>query len=625
MSFLSPLAFAFSLLAIPILLLYMLRLRRREQPISSTLLWRMVLRDRQANAPWQRLQSSLLLILQLLVLAALVLALARPTIEVPGISAQTVVLLLDASASMQAQDVQPSRFEVAKRAASRVLDDLSSSTRVTLILAAPQPTVLLSAEKDRGSLRDSLETAMASQGEADWEAAFRLAIGAMRGAGKASLVILSDGGLPLNGLPPVPGEVHYLPVGTGRENLAVRALALRPAGSGAELFASVKNYGDQAHRAVLSIYRDGQLFEAREIDLPAGQQADIVLDGLENIPAAYSAQLSPATGDFFQDPFALDNTAFAAYQPPSSANVLLVSPGNLFLEQILASLPGLKAYRSVAEDEAALSTGGFDTVVYDGILPEALPSANLLLVNPPSNDLFTVTGTFTETAPARVAPAPQTEFLDWSGVHVRSASQVALPEWSEPLVSAPGGPLVFIGETGGRRIAVLTFDLHQSDLPLQVAYPVLMASLFNYLNPWSGGLSIENSQVLRPGESIELAPPPAGEAWQVTIPSGEVISLDAGEDGAIFTQTNETGIYQVRTEGDGGAPDQAFAVNLFSTSESDLTVKPELNIGEAVVSAGLQDEIGRRDLWPWLAAITLLLLSVEWWVYFRPQRFPVPA
>ena len=78
MSFLAPVAFAALAIAIPILLLYMLRLRRREVLISSTFLWRQVVRDTEANTPWQRLRRNLLLFLQLLILLLLVLALAPP-------------------------------------------------------------------------------------------------------------------------------------------------------------------------------------------------------------------------------------------------------------------------------------------------------------------------------------------------------------------------------------------------------------------------------------------------------------------------------------------------------------------------------------------------------------------
>ena len=105
MSFLAPAGFAALAIGIPILLLYMLRLRRREVLISSTFLWRQVVQDTEANTPWQRLRRNLLLFLQLLILLLLVLALARPFITVPTVSAGKIALLIDASGSMTANDI----------------------------------------------------------------------------------------------------------------------------------------------------------------------------------------------------------------------------------------------------------------------------------------------------------------------------------------------------------------------------------------------------------------------------------------------------------------------------------------------------------------------------------------
>ena len=74
----------------------MLRLRRQEITVSSSMLWRQVMQDRQANAPWQKLRRNLLLYLQLLVLALLVLALARPFVESAGLPPGNLVVILDA-------------------------------------------------------------------------------------------------------------------------------------------------------------------------------------------------------------------------------------------------------------------------------------------------------------------------------------------------------------------------------------------------------------------------------------------------------------------------------------------------------------------------------------------------
>ena len=101
MGLLAPSALLFGLLAVPIIAMYLLRLRGSERRVSSTFLWRQIVRDIEANTLWQRLRRNLLLFLQLLALAALVLALARPYfLGVSGILGD-LVLVLDASASMQ--------------------------------------------------------------------------------------------------------------------------------------------------------------------------------------------------------------------------------------------------------------------------------------------------------------------------------------------------------------------------------------------------------------------------------------------------------------------------------------------------------------------------------------------
>src|SRR5438046_7255396 len=105
--FLSPAAGAIAAaVVIPLLLLlYFLKLRRRELPVSSTLLWRKAIQDLQVNAPFQKLRRNLLLILQMAALLLLCLALTRPvTFFKPGAGKNTVILI-DRSASMNATDI----------------------------------------------------------------------------------------------------------------------------------------------------------------------------------------------------------------------------------------------------------------------------------------------------------------------------------------------------------------------------------------------------------------------------------------------------------------------------------------------------------------------------------------
>ena len=72
-----------------IVAMYLLKLRREDRRVSSTFLWQRIVRDVEANAPWQKLRRNLLLLLQLLLLLLLALALARPFFAPPESPAAT--------------------------------------------------------------------------------------------------------------------------------------------------------------------------------------------------------------------------------------------------------------------------------------------------------------------------------------------------------------------------------------------------------------------------------------------------------------------------------------------------------------------------------------------------------
>lgn len=612
MQFLTPAGLALLALAIPILLLYMLKLRRKPVQVSSTLLWERLLRDQQANTPWQKLRRSLLLFLQLLILAALVLAFARPALPTPVVASGTVIVLLDASASMNATDVSPSRFEAARRSVGTLINSLPGGSRMTLITVSGQPQTLIAAESDKALLRSALASARPAQSGADWQSAFALASAAARNAPEVTTVIVSDGGLPAEGLPALPGEARYVPIGASDDNLGISALALR----GGQLFAEVTNYSAAPRSVLLSIAeivaQDNILRYARQLDIPPGESRSVTL---ENIPAGgkiYQARMSNPQGDSAPDAFPLDDTAFTINHDTAARRVLLVSKGNLYLEQLLASLPGIQPFRSLTGE---IPPAPFDLYLFDGAYPSQALPGSLLLVNPPPNPLFALGSPF-QPVEMRVREHPLTRYVDWSNVHILQASSIPLPNWADLLIEAEGRPLVFAGETGGRRLAVLTFDLRQSDLPLQVAYPILFSNLINYLVPPA---AFDASQALRPGDSLTLVPPPGVERIVVAAPSGNLYTLFPSAASLTFTNTDETGYYAVNFLFKDATRAEYFAVNLFDPSESNIRPRATLRIGQATLAPAAAEQTGLRELWPWLIALALMVLVMEWMVYHRNQ------
>ncbi len=620
MNLLAPATLALSALAIPIIIFYMLKLRRREVTVSSTLLWQMVLRDRQANAPWQRLRRNLLLLLQLLILAALILALARPALSVPAIASGSSVIILDASASMNATDVNPSRFEAARRAAQDTIDALPANAPVTIIVAGQQPQVIASAETDRSEISRALGTAQPTNGAANWEAALALAAGALsRQSDRPTTIIISDGGLPQD-LPPLPGEVRYVPIGQSSDNVGVSALSLRPTKNGAELFAGVTNYGGGDRSVILSVYRGQALLSAQSLALKAGATQQVILNDLPREPAVYQARLSrPDQATQPLDALALDDAAFAVNNPAGARRVLVVSQGNVFLEQLLAAMPDLQAFRAVPQKDGTLQMPAdpFDLYIFDGIVPDDLPFKPTLLINPPQNSVLHVSGVFSNTANARVIDSPVTRNVNWSNVHVREAKYIDPPQWARALVESDGGPLVIVGDTGVRRVGAITFDLHDSDLPLQITFPILLVNLIDYLAP---GRSFDVPDGVLPGNNVLIHPDSSVDTVAIASPSNQVYTVRPAGGEVVFKDTQELGVYGVTLlSGDQQTIDY-FAVNLFDPAESNIRPAETIRIGQSQITSAHANETGWQEWWPWLAALALLILLLEWWVYHGRRR-----
>src|SRR6186997_206877 len=125
------------LVSLPVIVaFYMLRLRRRDYPVGSTFLWQQLIRDVEANAPWQRLRFSWLLLVQLLIATLIVLAAARPFTAKTSDLAANVVLIVDTSASMGTRTDGEDRMALARERAADVVGRLPEGGRVTVIAAA---------------------------------------------------------------------------------------------------------------------------------------------------------------------------------------------------------------------------------------------------------------------------------------------------------------------------------------------------------------------------------------------------------------------------------------------------------------------------------------------------------
>ena len=622
MSFLAPLMLAFGILIPVLILLYLLKVRRREYEISSTYLWQNLLRDLAAHEPWQRLHWSILLIAQLAIVALVVFTLARPFLVVQAQERVHAVLVLDASASMQATDVEPNRFEVARRAARQTIRDLGEGSVATIILAKAQPEVLAPTTGDRQLLNRALDVAEVSFGKADMQQVLALAgsLGPGQGVGsnqtdraRPRVYLFTDGAF--GDIPPADGEsldVRLVTVGESSNNQGITALAARPDPQNArrfQLFARVHNYADSAARNALSVEVDGALAESRQIELSPGTTEELVFSDLPLGARAVQAQLSGT------DHFPLDNSAYAALDIRRTSEILLVSQGNVFLEKVLSLLPNSEIFRVVPRRYFSIDADRYDVVIFDGFVPDSMPRGSALFISPPESSLFVLEGELRRPRIRRwERDDPVLQFVDLRDVAIARAQRMVPPSWSRTLIESDDGPLLLAGEHEGRRTVVVPFDIRQSNLPLSAAFPILMANILGYLEP--GGQSAMRE--LHPGDSVTLVPLPHAEELEIRRPSGLLRTIRTEGRPITFTETWEPGLYSVSQRA-AGQPllEDLFAINVTDQQESDIRPRT-LSLGDGRAMANRPDSApANREIWLWLIPPVLGLMLFEWYWFHR--------
>ncbi len=393
MTFLNPWpALVAAAVVVPLLLvLYFLKLRRQSLRMPSTMLWRSSTEDLQANVPFQRLRWSALLLLQLLLVATLLAALARPVVQAGRGGASRMILLIDRSASMNAPDgnrpATPdySRLDAARDAARETVRRLgrrSEPAELMIVAFGATPRVLGGFESNRRRLMDAIDAIEPTDEQADLEAALRLA-GAFAirddtpDAAPPDVVLFSDGGVgrPMQGsrsdsgfLLPM-GALRFVGVGpppeTPVDNIGIAAFSARRdyRDPGRVLiFARLVNAGPSPVDTTVTLRVDGSPAETRSLSIPAATAqglGEAAYTGSQEIRA--SAVLSLTCNR--PDDLAADNTAALVVRPPTAPRIGLVhaAPGpDRFLVELLEAInPCRPAQGRIFIRQAASSHGRF--------------------------------------------------------------------------------------------------------------------------------------------------------------------------------------------------------------------------------------------------------------------------
>ena len=590
MQFLEPMG-AWALLALAaVLAFYLLKRQYEERTVPSTYLWRMALRDESASRPLERLRRSLLLILQLLAAALFALALMRPAL--PGHTAGEFVIVLDASASMQAADeTGRTRMEEARQRAEELVRGLNALDRVTVLRAGTNVDVLTS-RADRQTAIAAIRAAQSGSGGARMEEALSLARAMAQEIEGLGICVFSDASIA-----PVEGASLYA-VGAAAENRALVSLAVEETASGGRAVARVANYG-AACEIQLEGYADGALCDVRTAQAGAGETVSVSFDVP---PGAQRVEARLANGGAL----ALDDARWWRRAEDTRRTVVLAGEGNLFLEAALALRADIDVVRASVEEAPAIE--GAQLYIFDGVLPQTLPqSGSLLCVNPPEGaDILGISVAGAQTPQGAVHAGDRfSENLSLAGVALRTYRPLS---GGEVILLCGDDAIAAWAESGAQRAAVIGFDLSDSNLPVKYDFPVLMLQLLDALAP-DASMGVADAVV---GEAVPVTASARAEAVSVITPAGESVSLAPPFPAAPFTEADEVGEYALVETLPEGEERAWFAVYM-PAAESDVRAVAE----DAAQAGGGAVRAAGREMTMWAVLLLLAALMLEWWVSRR--------
>jgi hypothetical protein len=615
-----------------IVALYFLKLRRHPLEVPSTFLWKKSIEDLHVNSLWQRLRKSVLLLLQLLLVALALLALLRPGWQGTNLAGDRYIFMIDNSASMGATDVAGAehRLARAKQQVNDLIDQMDGTSSAMLLTFGGEPRVEQEFTQNKRKLRDKLAAIDVKPSSTDIRAALELARGlavpsrtlestsddevdpASEGA---TAYIFSDGRFAavddfvLGGLSPV-----YLPIGEAQvANLAITAFSTRRAeglAEGRQAFVQVTNYDQAEHEVEVELELNGSFVDAKRVAVPPGDSRGVTFALAATATGKLQAKLSDKSLEAAGDKLAIDNQAYAALNERDGGRVLVVSPGNPVLRiafetdraQRLADIEFAEPAVLGTQAHQELADGGvYDLIIYDQCQPAEgrMPRSNTLFVGevPPTLAWRPVAANQPEAgaeSPAtlgelsRVA-APQV--IDWAREHPLLASvelgnlaivgsyAIVAPRGGTNLIDSTQGVIAAIGPREGYEDAVLGFAILKNEAGSQMvntnwynrhSFPTFWLNTLDYfVNQSQGG---ESSSYV-PGQPVEFRS--RSRAAQVTVraPDGSTSQVARNsQQRYAFQQALLPGVYEVL---DQGQVTERFAVNLFDGQESDIGLRTQ--------------------------------------------------
>lgn len=582
----------FLLLTIPpVIMLYILKRKYKEEVISSSLLWKEVYKNTRANTPWEKFKKNIMLLLQIIIILLIILALMKPFLNFGGKSYKNIIMVIDNSASMNTLYDDKSRLEQGKELAKEYLNGIKDGTNTYIISYDNTSNLLLNGDFNKDKARSIIDNIMPSYASGDISevTSFVKAIG--EGIGEEyEALIFTDKEISLQD---ISGKIIYL--ANSGLNGSIDNISHKFIEDKVKVIATVTNNGDSVYEGDFSLYEGDELSKVEAVNLQVGESITLSFE-LDNINSEYlKGELSR------KDILVEDNTYYHVISENKINKVLLITKENVFLEKAFGAIENTEVYKT-NDPSNITSTDDYDLYVFDNLMPESIPTkGSLLFINPSSNELFNVLKGG-ELGEATAVKGEVSTYLEGTQFTLSNYNIIETPYYGKNILTIDNDSIGFKGELNDRKIAALSFDLHNSDFALKKEFPILMYELGEDLI--STGMVYSSN--FKSGEKIVLKSSDYENEIKVVYPNGDIENLKAGEE---VNSSKYLGVYKLNQN----ETKESFAVNFPSKSESNTSVQT-IGENENIITSKGQLKSG-INLGPLFILLAMIVVAIEWILY----------
>ena len=577
-------ALSLLLVLLPVIILYLLKPKPQVIKIPSLILLVSYSRKNKLKSLFDKVIKDPLLIIQILAMTILILGISGPY-YIANAEYDRTIIVLDASASMSATDVEPDRFSQAVGIAREYVE---KSKVNSLILAQNVPVLQYKDEKSSRAIHD-LEVLKSKETGTDLNEAIMYALNLM-GNETYKLVVISDfSGQDITYAQKIIESknipVEYRQTGVGGSNLGIVDAEIKDSG----VKFVVRNYDEISRDIIVKITNMDSIRTIERTVRPKSRE----FFTLTNINAG-TTRISLETADDFPT----DNTFYMSMPDSNSKRILLLSDSvrkNKPIYHAFKSIPNLEI-EEISFDRAPRKLAYGMVVIYDYTKSSFLPGTMDDIKNYVHNG-----GTVVFIA------AEDLQFIDTKGLLPVQVSNISKPsmieiiksgltddidfgvskylkgtkkEGSAELAFAKEGPILAYWNIGSGKVVYVGTNEEWGDFHLHSSYPIFWYKLLKFGNTASDELNFKSGTLIPLGVEKTINGP------HLTIRTDKLY-LD------------ETGFYEIEKK--------TISSNLIDENESDISVR-KINFAEnEKISGSSMEKIHLETILSFLAILFVVL------------------